>query len=153
MSGMGGHRRDGRGPLTRAEAVAAASALSDLESAYVLRHVAALAPEAIGAAVSDLRTYEAEHGPVVAPASDRASVTVGMPNFIAERLAVLAPDLDPGTEALAQVLGRLIDHAQQGVYRPGAWEREWIIQVFGYEWLKKRIEPDPEDPGHDRPRR
>jgi hypothetical protein len=38
---------------------------------------------------------------------------------------------------------RLIDHAQQGVYRPGAWERAWLLQAFG-DGFTKFLEPgDP----------
>jgi hypothetical protein len=41
------------------------------------------------------------------------------------------------------VVEQLIDHAQQGVYRPGAWERPWLIQVFGEDFID-RLEPgDP----------
>jgi hypothetical protein len=28
------------------------------------------------------------------------------------------------------VVGELIDHAQQGVYRPGASERPWLVQAY-----------------------
>lgn len=28
------------------------------------------------------------------------------------------------------VIETLIDHAQQGVYRPGSWERNWILEIF-----------------------
>ncbi len=56
----------------------------------------------------------------------------------ARLLAVLADDGD-----VKAVLAQLIDHAQQGVYRPGAWEREWLSQAFGEEW-QSRLEPgDP----------
>lgn len=42
-----------------------------------------------------------------------------------------------------EVLARLADHASQGVYRPGAWEREWLHQAFGDSW-EKHLEPgDP----------
>jgi len=41
------------------------------------------------------------------------------------------------------VLSELIDHAQQGVYRPGAWERNWLIQAFGDDWIKKLEAGDP----------
>ncbi len=33
--------------------------------------------------------------------------------------------------SVENVLLTLADHAQQGVYRPGAWERMWIEQAFG----------------------
>jgi hypothetical protein len=29
-----------------------------------------------------------------------------------------------------EVLLRLADHAQEGIARPGAWERAWLQQVF-----------------------
>jgi len=41
------------------------------------------------------------------------------------------------------VILRLIDHAQQGVYRPGAWERDWLCQVFGEEFEGKLEPGDP----------
>ncbi len=33
--------------------------------------------------------------------------------------------------SVEEVVGQLVDHAQQGVYRPGAWERAWLCQAFG----------------------
>jgi hypothetical protein len=60
----------------------------------------------------------------------------------ARRLAVLAGG-ESGPAGAAAVLAVLADHAQQGVYRPGAWERDWVMQVFGDEWLT-RVEPDPD---------
>jgi hypothetical protein len=42
---------------------------------------------------------------------------------------------------LQAVIYELIDHAQQGIFRPGAWERSWLCQVFGEDWLE-RLEPD-----------
>jgi hypothetical protein len=61
-----------------------------------------------------------------------------------ERLSVLGP---PG-----DVLEALADHAQQGVYRPGAWERRWLAQVFGTEWTAE-LEQDPNAPYFQRRRR
>jgi hypothetical protein len=49
------------------------------------------------------------------------------------------------------VLARLLDHAQQGVYRPSSWERYWLSQVFGSDFLS-RLEPDPEAHGYMRPK-
>src|SRR6266516_2765413 len=41
------------------------------------------------------------------------------------------------------VIYKLIDHAQQGVYRPGAWEREWLCQAFGYDFMNFLEPGDP----------
>jgi hypothetical protein len=71
--------------------------------------------------------------------------------------ALVDPDLaDPAwtsEQRLKAVLMELADHAQQAVYRPGAWEREWICQAFGYDWLGN-LEDDPDhlDIGWQRPR-
>lgn len=51
----------------------------------------------------------------------------------------------------AEVLARLADHAQQGVYRPGSWERPWLVQVFGEDFLAK-LEKDPDAPFFQRPK-
>ena len=74
-------------------------------------------------------------------------VTLTLPVDVMRRLAVLAGD-EYGTAAVVSVLGQLADHAQQGVYRPGAWERDWLIQAFGDEWLA-RVEPDLDDVSAD----
>jgi hypothetical protein len=70
-------------------------------------------------------------------------VTLTIHGEIAARLQALV-DPDPegmGHSDLAAVIHELIDHAQQGVYRPGAWERSWLCQAFGYDWID-RTEPD-----------
>jgi hypothetical protein len=79
------------------------------------------------------------------------TIAVTVPPWVAERLSAL---IDPGQGLadLPAVVGRLLDHVQQGVYRRGAWEREWLCQAFGDRWLE-RMEPDPGSPYHDRPRR
>jgi len=41
------------------------------------------------------------------------------------------------------VIMDLIDHAQQGVYRPGAWERDWLERAFGTDWQSKLQPGDP----------
>ena len=41
------------------------------------------------------------------------------------------------------VVAQLIDHAQQGVYRPGAWERDWLRQAFGGDWTQYLEPGDP----------
>jgi hypothetical protein len=49
---------------------------------------------------------------------------------------------------LEAVIFELLDHAQQGVYRPGAWEHAWICQAFGEGWLAN-VEPDTGDVSAD----
>lgn len=45
--------------------------------------------------------------------------------------------------SVENVVSKLIDHAQQGVYRPGAWERQWLEMAFSDDW-QKFLEPgDP----------
>lgn len=67
-------------------------------------------------------------------------ITITVTDEVAARLAVLGAAGESGATA-AEVVAVLIDHAQQGVYRAGAWERGWLIQAFGDEWLS-RLEPD-----------
>jgi hypothetical protein len=69
-------------------------------------------------------------------------ITVEVNAVVYSLLGVLAEG-DYGPETVEQVVLELIDHAQQGVYRPGAWEREWLMQAFGPDFLQ-RLEPgDP----------
>jgi len=60
-----------------------------------------------------------------------------------ELLEVLTRGPDSDLKTVEDVIGKLIDHAQQGVYRPGAWERGWLCQAFGDDWIEF-VEPDPE---------
>ena len=46
-------------------------------------------------------------------------------------------------ETVEQVIEQLIDHAQQGVYRPGSWERGWIRQAFGHDFEEALMPGDP----------
>lgn len=64
------------------------------------------------------------------------AVTVELPVEWVRLLRVLG---DP-----AEVLAELADHAQQGLCRPGSWEREWIRQAFGE--LPDELETDPQAP-------
>lgn len=50
----------------------------------------------------------------------------------------------PEVELARRVVQTLAAHAVQGIYRPCAWERPWLTQVFGHEFLE-RLEPG--DPG------
>jgi hypothetical protein len=61
---------------------------------------------------------------------------------IPPKVAALLSTLDEDGDVEAVVL-QLIDHAQQGVYRPGAWERGWIEQAFGSDF---QIRLEPGDP-------
>jgi len=72
------------------------------------------------------------------------NVPVEIPDWMMARLSVLI-DPEQGLPDLAAVIGKLLDHVQQGVYRPGAWERSWLEQAFGDYWLD-RLEPDPGTP-------
>lgn len=65
-------------------------------------------------------------------------VTVEISETVHRLLAVL--DANGSVE---NVLLTLIDHAQQGVYRPGAWERVWLIQVFCEDWETRLVPGDP----------
>jgi hypothetical protein len=58
-----------------------------------------------------------------------------------------------GPETVQGVIGKLVDHANQGVYRPGAWERDWLCSAFGYDWTEG-LETDPRPDHHmfQRPR-
>jgi len=68
------------------------------------------------------------------------TVTVELPEEWARNLEALTGGTY-GPADLAGVLIELADHAQQGVYRPGSWERPWLIQAFGYDF-EDRLEPD-----------
>lgn len=72
-------------------------------------------------------------------------ITITVTDEVAARLAALIdPDGDPpvtGAATVADVVSVLVDHAQQGVYRPGAWERDWLCSAFGYDW-PGRLVPD-----------
>ena len=82
------------------------------------------------------------------------TVTLTFSRQIAERLAALiAPGMQATDDPVKDALYELADRAQQAVSRSGAWERDWICQAFGYDWLAN-LEPDPEnaDIGWQRPR-
>lgn len=68
--------------------------------------------------------------------------------------AELLSALIDGTYAtdLESVLRYLADCARQGIQRPGSWERGWLVQAFGDDWLE-RVERHPQVPHRDRVRK
>lgn len=71
-------------------------------------------------------------------------ITILISDEDAARLAVLL-DPEQGMVKLEDVVAELADHAQQGVYRPGAWERGWLCQAFGDDWLARVVPDDHPD--------
>lgn len=53
------------------------------------------------------------------------NITITIDDDTAKCLSYLNDDHD-----VEQTIMRLIDHAHQGIYRPGSWERGWLEQVF-----------------------
>lgn len=68
-------------------------------------------------------------------------LTIEISDTVYDLLAVLAGG--DGPPNVTEVIQQLIDHAQQGVYRPGSWERPWLYSAFGDEWTKKLEPGDP----------
>jgi hypothetical protein len=67
------------------------------------------------------------------------TITLEVHDTVYSLLEVLAE----GGMTVEDVVGLLIDHAQQGVYRPGSWERHWLMQAFGDTWIKGLEPGDP----------
>jgi len=80
-------------------------------------------------------TRQAKPGNEIKPT---VKITVELDARVAELLSVLDTKGD-----VKAVLILLADHVQQGVYRPGAWERHWLEQVFGNAWQSKLVPGDP----------
>lgn len=73
-------------------------------------------------------------------------ITLELDDTVADLLAVLGAADREGQARLDKVtfaIEALIDHAQQGVYRPGAWERDWLTSVFGDAWTTQLEPGDP----------
>lgn len=62
------------------------------------------------------------------------------------RLFDLDDDDAPDLAKIRYVVETLIDHAADGVRRPGAWERGWVEQCFGDDWTGDL--PGCPEPGH-----
>lgn len=71
-------------------------------------------------------------------------VTVPLHPRVADLLSVLIGP-DAGIDDLQGVLLEIVDHVQQGIYRPGSRERGWLEQALGSDW-QARLEPDPGTP-------
>jgi len=85
-------------------------------------------------------------------------ITVEVSDTVYQLLQVLADGgaFEGRALTVEDIVDQLIDHAQQGVYRPGAWERDWLCQAFGDEWIEL-LEPGdpygrPDSPMFQRPR-
>jgi hypothetical protein len=65
-------------------------------------------------------------------------ITLEIDDITASLLATLSDD-----GSIPEVLEILIDHAAEGVYRPGSWERAWLCQVFGEDFIEKLEPGDP----------
>jgi hypothetical protein len=70
-------------------------------------------------------------------------LTIELSETVYSLLEVLTKGEWAPAKTVHGVIDTLIDHAQQGVYRPGAWERQWLEQVFPEGW-QEHLEPgDP----------
>ena len=73
-----------------------------------------------------------------------------------QNLAVLAPtwvdfpEDDLETRA-RDVLERFCERVAVGITGPNSWERRWLQQAFGDEWIA-RLEADPDYPYRQRPK-
>jgi hypothetical protein len=83
-------------------------------------------------------------------------ITVEVSGVVYELLEVLTKG-EGCPRSVKGVVQELIDHAQQGVYRPGAWERDWLRQAFSDDWTEF-LEPGdpygrPDSPMFQRPKK
>jgi hypothetical protein len=71
-------------------------------------------------------------------------ITVEVSDVVYQLLEVLTKgEYGAAESGVEGVVLELIDHAQQGVYRPGAWERQWLMQAFGADWIEHLEPGDP----------
>ena len=72
------------------------------------------------------------------------TITLELDPTVYSLLEVLTRGESAPVDSVEGVIYKLIDHAQQGVHRPGACEREWLTQAFGDDWMIEQLEPgDP----------
>jgi hypothetical protein len=83
-------------------------------------------------------------------------ITIEISDTVHQLLEALTKG-DYAPRTVEGVVTKLVDHAQQGVYRPGAWEREWLTQAFGDDWTHHLETGDPygrpDSPMFQRPKR
>jgi Arc/MetJ-type ribon-helix-helix transcriptional regulator len=72
-------------------------------------------------------------------------ITVEVSDVVCNLLEVLTKGEYATASDVEGVVRQLIDHAQQEVYRPGAWERQWLMQAFGDGWIEHLERGDPYD--------
>ncbi len=60
-----------------------------------------------------------------------------------------APRAETLEQRCARVLMQLADHATQGVFVNGGWERRWVVQAFGDGWLERTEPGDPYERSND----
>jgi len=77
----------------------------------------------------------------------KQSITVELDDETIRYLAVLGKSTAVPDGGPAEVLAHLACSAADGVRRPGAWERNWVIQCFGDDWAES-MRADPSTPWH-----
>jgi len=85
------------------------------------------------------------------------TVTLELDDTVYTLLEVLTRGESAPQDTVEGVIYELINHAQQGVYRPGAWERDWLCQAVGDYWIE-HLEPGdpygrPDSPMLQRPKK
>lgn len=83
-------------------------------------------------------------------------ITIEVSDTVYKLLEVLTHS-DTGGNTVEDVVSTIIDHVQQGIYRPGAWERAWLEQIFPVDWQRHLEAGDPygraDSPMFNRPRK
>jgi hypothetical protein len=79
-------------------------------------------------------------------------ITIEVSDAVFEALEILGRSRGNKEAGATQALLALADHAEQGLCRPGSWERAWVTQVFFDDWREK-LEPDPHARWRLRPRK
>ena len=74
----------------------------------------------------------------------KRTIELDLPDDVWKRIERLAGGMQwvDGMQPVEGLLTHLIDHIQQGVYRSGAWEREWLSQCVDEAAIQKAWEQD-----------